>query len=132
MPLADDSNLAGPTPLACLTGTLAGASQADLPALRQRLVGEQAQASQVLAELQAALASTDQAGQRDLFRQVTGKSSMEVAADDLRSMLECYDRLIAQVDRRLAEFDAPPVPLTLRRENPPAPAAGSSRRTKWG
>jgi hypothetical protein len=72
-------------------------------AIRSQLLAGREQAAILLAALTAQLQSQQSSGfsrvdgRPDVFRQVTGSSSIEVAVADARRVVEQYDRLLGEV-----------------------------------
>jgi hypothetical protein len=68
--------------------------------VRLEALSARQEAQQLLAQLTAEL-QVSQAGNggRDLYKQVTGHSSLERAVDETRRMIDCYDRVLAQLDK---------------------------------
>lgn len=81
---------------------LATASPSTIEALRTQVRAERAQAQQLLAELMNAQGEPAEGSRPDLYKQVTGKSSLEMAVDQTRRLIDAHDRMLAQLDRRSA------------------------------
>jgi len=71
--------------------------------IRQQLIAARTQAEVLAASLAAQLQAKQQGGwaradgRPDVFRQVTGQSSLESAVAEARRVIEQYDRLVAQL-----------------------------------
>jgi hypothetical protein len=91
----DQANLVFPAPAVPATPS------AD--AIRSQLLDARQQATSLLAALTAQLQSQQNSGfsrvdgRPDVFRQVTGQSSIETAVADARRLVEQYDRLLVEV-----------------------------------
>jgi hypothetical protein len=72
-------------------------------AIRSQLLAAREQSMQLLASLVAQLQSQQSSGfsrvdgRPDVFRQVTGQSSIEVAVANARRLVEQYDRLLSEL-----------------------------------
>lgn len=71
-------------------------------ALRAQVRGERAKAQLLLAELMHAQGEPAEGSRPDLYKQVTGKSSLETAVDQTRRLIDAHDRMLAQLDRHAA------------------------------
>lgn len=75
--------------------------------LRMEISRAREQACALLDGLLAAKAASEvnlsQAGIADLYKKVTGHSSLDAALTSTRRMIESYDRMLAELDARPAE-----------------------------
>lgn len=76
---------------------------ASVDAIRSQLLAAREQSMQLVASLTIQLQSQQSSGfsrvdgRPDVFRQVTGQSSIEVAVADARRLVEQYDRLLSEL-----------------------------------
>lgn len=66
----------------------------DRTQLRQKIQAARDEASAALAALQSGTAGTG----RDLFKQVTGHSSVDNAAAEAKRIIDAYDRILRDLD----------------------------------
>jgi hypothetical protein len=68
-------------------------------ALKAQVLADRARAQFLLAEIMTAHGEPVLGARPDLFKQVTGHSSMEQAIDNARRLIDGYDRVLSQLDR---------------------------------
>ncbi|MFO0831463.1 MAG: hypothetical protein U0637_06430 [Phycisphaerales bacterium] len=81
--------------------------------LRDETRMAKAQAERLLADLLSCRASGD-LDCHDLYKQVTGHSSLEKAIDETKRVIASHDRLLAQIEKECAE----PLPMIAARVGP--------------